>query len=90
MISLEISFIIFPVISTQFFMIKMKCWAWRYYSEIKITGCASIGTVFISQHPHDGSQPLIIPNPGNLEPSSVLHRAPGFHITQRLTCRQNT
>lgn len=52
-ISLEISFIFFPVLSTQFFMIKMKCWACRYYSEIKITGCPSIGTVFISQHPHD-------------------------------------
>lgn len=70
-------------------MIKMKCWAWRYYSVINITGCPSIGTVFIFQYPHDCSQPLIIPNPGDLEPYSVLHRVPGIHMVQRLTCRQN-
>jgi hypothetical protein len=38
---------------------------------VKSTGCSYRAPRFNSQHPHGGSQPSIIPVPGDLIPSSA-------------------
>ena len=62
---------------------------WRNGSGFKSTGCSCRGPGFDSQHPHGSSQVCASPVPGDLMPSSGLHR-PCRHRVYRHTCRQNT